>query len=164
MNSTVIMTAEMKRMAWHFAKAISVDEYKCDNRDLATRFYKGILGEMAVCQLLFGDYKLADMSLGKRNNYNHPDLMHLGLNVGVKTTMEGNLPWVSVYNDYPQIICTIDKEKNTIKIQGIAFPDVIKNNLLNEHLLNKNKKLFDYRGNVIPFYNLNNLKEILNEY
>ena len=112
MNSTVIMTAEMKRMAWHFAKAISVDEYKSDNRNLATRFYKGILGEMAVCQLLFGDYKLADMSLGKRNNYNHPDLIHLGLNVGVKTTMEGNLPWVSVYNDYPQIICTIDKEKN----------------------------------------------------
>ena len=62
MNSTVIMTAEMKRMAWHFAKAISVDEYKCDNRDLATRFYKGILGEMAVCQLLFGDYKLADIN------------------------------------------------------------------------------------------------------
>lgn len=107
--------------------------HKFDNKSMETREFTGKIGEIAVeywlmnlspdmCKGPFVDY-----TVGKSKDYNIPDLLAAGYNLGCKTVTYKNFaPLVPKNPDIPELICLWDEQKSVVHILGIATPNMIK--------------------------------------
>lgn len=85
------------------------------------RIITGLLGKYALEQVL--GIEIIDWSIGKSKDFNKPDIPEY--EVGIKTVEYGKFPIIFKKNDYPQIICIVKKDENTVYVCGLGEVDVL---------------------------------------
>lgn len=119
-------------------------QYLKDPGSLEKRYYTGWGGECAVAQFLGVD--TVDFSIGNSIDYDVPDLIHAGFEVGVKTVSVGDFPLLrkpspSTTNT-PQII-VMKEDMYNYYICGLATYDVVNNVAFFKEALVRSKKVRD---------------------
>ena len=142
--------------------------YKVDYGSMYKRFYTGTAGELALEKLL--DIQgIVNWTVGLSKDYNTPDLADVDLNVGVKTVGFGVFPLVRKESTHPQIICILWKKK-WVYVCGIASVNTLNTYqddklILDDRLRCRGVKSGFYGfKHLKPFKNINELKNIANEF
>ena len=86
------------------------------------RWYTGFAGEVALENFL--GIKFTDFSVGNSENYNIPDMVKAGYNVGVKTVEYGKFPLIFKKSYKPEVII-LKKNLSEFFICGLATLDVL---------------------------------------
>lgn len=134
--------------------------HKIDYGNESTRFFTGILGEVAVENYLGTD--LVDWTIGDSSIYNIADLSKIGLNIGVKTVEYGKFPIIHREPQRAEII-NIKMSDNLVFICGFAPIEVLKTYqddslVLLDMLKSRGTKTGFYGFNsLIPFYSMKEL-------
>jgi len=136
--------------------------YIIDNNKLKKRYYTGLLGELAIEELL--NIKFIDWTIGNSKSYNNSDIKQFG--IGVKTVEFGKFPLVSKYPKTPEII-TLKLSDTKIVICGIATIDVLKTYVNDDLILDKNLRMRNTKSGfygfskLLKFSNVSELTSIL---
>jgi hypothetical protein len=78
------------------------ESYFRDNNKMSKRFLTGVLGEVAVEELIHKQF--VNWTVGAAKFYNKADLTKLNLNIGIKTVEMGKLPVIHKKPKRPEII------------------------------------------------------------
>lgn len=136
--------------------------HQIDNDQEIKRYMTGFAAELALEKFL--GVQIMDTSFGHSDNYNHPDLGSLGINMGIKCGLYGNYPVVFKQPKNAEIITVLRGTK--IYICGVAtVKDMIDysddNLILNAKFRARGVKSGFYGFDQLkPFKNLEELKEI----
>lgn len=132
------------------ALLIKIEEHGQDNRNERKRLYSGMLGEVAIEQLL--GVKFINWSVGHSSLYNSPDLEKLGLNIGIKTVEFGKFPIIHRHSVRPEIIL-VKLDYKTIAICGYATVKILNRFQEDKLILSPNVS-----SNKTGFYGFHKLK------
>lgn len=155
---TIQITEEMNQLAEFFIQKIVFEkqkekDYKYDNYNVLKRFKTGILGEMAIFQMLGYKYSDVETDVGSSSAYQHADLQTIGFfQTGIKTfSAENQYPIIYKKNTENQIICKVDDSE--IEILGIATVDMLNDelNCSDEYILDPNLRGKGYKTAFVNF-------------
>ena len=118
------------------------------------RFYMGTLGEAALEEYLNVD-NIIDWSIGTSNDYHRPDLLNLGVKVGIKTVEYGLFPIIFKKSYSPEIIM-IKVSDHHVVLCGLAKTEVL-NKYQSDELI-KDSRLRS-RGTKTGFYRFSQLEK-----
>lgn len=113
--------AKLKESAW-----------KKDNASAIKRLATGVLAEMVIENYL--GIEFIDWSIGVSQDYEKPDMLSAGVNIGIKcvefneqhdTSGLDKFPIIFKRNTYPQIFNFYKPEHRLMYICGIAMPEVL---------------------------------------
>ena len=127
--------AKMKEFSWQ-------KDYGSALKRLAT----GALGEMVLERFLGKSF--IDWSIGVSTDYDKPDMLSLGVNIGVKTVefieceYSGIDKFPIVYKDnkYPQIFNFYKPQQQVMYLCGIASPEILNKYQSDSLILSQNLK------------------------
>lgn len=108
------------------AQKVLEGHHKIDSAKEVERWTTGLLGEIAV-QNVFG-IDFIDYGVGASSDYNKPDLMAAGFDVGVKTSCFPNYPVISRSVEYPELFVVLNANKTQGIIAGLASVELLKKN------------------------------------
>lgn len=101
--------------------------YQDDGLALRKRCFTGFMAERIIERLL--NRKFSVLTVGHSADYDEPDLVRLGLNVGVKAA-DDDYPLMALHQNgnkkeaiRPELICI--RRGNLIYVCGLAMPDII---------------------------------------
>jgi hypothetical protein len=124
-----------------------------DDNQIYKRFYTGVLGELAIEQIL--KRKFINWAIGDSINFHTADLSKFGFNVGIKTVEEGKFPIIFKKSNYPEII-NIKKSDNEVYVCGIASSNIL-NTYQDDKFILDNQLL--ERGTKTAFVGLDKLEQ-----
>lgn len=136
--------------------------HKTDSRSTHKRFLTGMLGELALEEVL--QIPTVNWAIGKSTAFKSPDLKHAGFDVGIKTVNYGMFPLVSKNPTSSEII-NIKISDNEICVVGLVTLEDIKNYTNDDLLFDKNAKKrktgFWNLSAAKPFKSLDELKSLV---
>jgi hypothetical protein len=162
-NAWVIRLVDVKKIQEGFYKNRSVS-------NLTLSYQNGYQAEVCVEKLL--KIKFIDWGVLKKNTlvneHNFSDLKNIDLDIGIKSSVYGKFPLVSINPTTPEIICVriTDKGVTTIYICGYASIDCLKkysnkNISWPEDCIGKKMEFFGYKF-LQPFESIDDLQRLLN--
>ena len=125
--------------------------HKIDGNNEFKRHYTGLLGELALEELL--GISIIDWSIGNSNEYNNADI--LDLKIGIKTVEYGKFPIIFKKNYYPQII-NIKTRRNIVFVCGLATGFVLNECQDDDLILSPSLRA---RNTKTGFYGFDKLKQ-----
>lgn len=123
--------AKIRSLAQHMQEKIEYDfQIAKDSKNYIARWIIGLAGEIAVSRVLktmgiiesMDNYKL---SVGLSENYDTPDFLMYGLNLGCKTCVENSCIKVKENCHNSEVICFYNRPTNEVVICGIATREVL---------------------------------------
>jgi len=131
-----------------------------DSGSMIKRLVTGILGELALEQYLGMEF--VDWSIGKTVDYEKPDLLALGVDIGVKSVEFSEspnngidkFPIILKQNTYSQIFTFYKPLQKTVFICGLAAPDILNTYQADALILSPALRA---KGNKTAFYGFEQL-------
>jgi hypothetical protein len=106
-----------------------------DQKQLVERGFTGLVLEKGIGNF-FGEglpdaekekIQVVDRGLGTGKEFNHADLIKLGIQLGIKASQWGNLPLIQMYERMGEIIGFVKIKEREISIAGVATMEVLQN-------------------------------------
>ena len=103
--------------------------YKIDSKGIGARWFTGLTGEYAVSKVLkkwglIDNYSL-DIKVGLSPDFDKPDFLEQGFNVGCKTASVGRVVKVKEIPKGSEIICVYNTVNHIVYICGIATKEIL---------------------------------------
>lgn len=103
--------------------------YSVDSKGIGARWFTGLAGEYAVTKVLkewglINSFAL-DIKVGMSYDFNVPDFLEQGFNLGCKTASMGRVLKVKEDIKGSEIICVYDTIKHIVYICGIATKEIL---------------------------------------
>ncbi len=167
-TSSTVQCIQSSTKAITNAKATEGHHIK-DNRKTTIRFNTGHFGELLVAKYL--GLEFFDLSAGRSKDNNIPDLIRVGLAIGIKTSdyQKDNSAVVCRKSDFaePQII-VVKLSSTTGAIAGYASGEIINAYRSDEYV--KDKRMLDKKTGfygykyLVPFANFEELSILAKDY
>lgn len=103
--------------------------YIIDSKGIGARWFTGLVGEYAVAKVL-KEWSLIDkftlnIKVGMSYDFNVPDFLEQGFNIGCKTAVLGRVVKVKERPQGSEIICVYDNLNHDVYICGIATREIL---------------------------------------
>ena len=140
------------------------NKFQEDFNHIEKRFFTGFMGEAAVEIVLKKTF--IDWTVGPSKNYTNPDLMPLGLDIGIKTVTSEN-QWPLIKKLSYQIICVFHPP-NIVWVCGLATPEILDKYSSSKLVKSYGAKLKNKRGffgykYLLPFKSWDELIKLCKE-
>jgi hypothetical protein len=136
-------------------RKLTEHEYKKDSKNLRARYFIGFIMERAI-EKHYGlpPFSFCDITAGHNVDKNLPDMLKIGINVGIKGCQRNFFPLIPPNCGYANIVCLIDgwglDDENMIlnrfrdvAILGLATPENIRKHTTDAFVWNQDAKRGD---------------------
>jgi len=155
--NNIIILADTHKLDFFVSQIIkkktSESHHTIDSFNEAKRWRTGIGGELALEQLI--NEPFVDLTIGDSKDYHTPDLLKLGLSVGIKTVEYGKYPVIFKNSKKPEIII-LKLSENSYSILGLATVEVLNTHQDDNQILSPALRA---RGTKTGFVGLHKLKQ-----
>ncbi len=140
--------------------------HRIDNHKEGKRWFTGLLGEAAIEEYL--GIEIINYNIEDSRSFSNPDLMPIGLSIGIKTSNYGNFPLISKNPRVPQIFL-IRVTDDMLLLCGIGSVKILSDFSSDEFILDYRVKIKNVKtaffglDKLKTFKTINELKDIINE-